>query len=366
MSAAGAVTLLHVFGPRTLNGDQPTEPNGIVLARDGRFYGTANGGGNASNGAIFRADTQGNVTTVHSFNAFATDGADPESNFTLGRDGFFYGTASDGGLPISDPGREGVVYRADTRGDVWVLHTFSFENGFSPSGRPALTQRGDGVLAAAIFGGPSNDGVTVKVDLRRATPIRSLRFTPSTVTGGQTATATLTLAAPAPVGGQVVSLFASVSPGVPASVTVPPGQTTASFTVRTDPTSVPFTATVTASIGTLGLSAPLAVVPAGLAEAPPASLIMAPAAPAALALDPAFPNPFRSQTTVRYRVPEAAEVRLTVRDVLGREVAVLTEGAVAAGEYEVPFEAAALPSGLYLVRLEAGRQVQTQRVTLLR
>ncbi|MBA3542964.1 MAG: hypothetical protein H0T83_00750, partial [Chthoniobacterales bacterium] len=57
--AVGNVALLHVFGPKTLNGAEPTEPNGIVQAVDGLFYGVANGGGLDSEGAIFRADASG-------------------------------------------------------------------------------------------------------------------------------------------------------------------------------------------------------------------------------------------------------------------------------------------------------------------
>ena len=66
-----------------------------------------------------------------------------------------------------------------------------------------------------------------------------------------------------------------------------------------------------------------------------------------------------------------AEVRIEVHDVLGRRVAVLADGAYAAGTYRVRFEAGHLPSGLYLVRAHmhsAGRppRVLTQTVTLLK
>ena len=64
---------------------------------------------------------------------------------------------------------------------------------------------------------------------------------------------------------------------------------------------------------------------------------------------------------------EASDVRMTVYDVLGREVAVLVDGAYAAGSYEVAWpEAASLPAGTYTLRLEAGAFRQTQRITLLR
>ncbi len=79
-----------------------------------------------------------------------------------------------------------------------------------------------------------------------------------------------------------------------------------------------------------------------------------------------YPNPFRSHATLSYTLPEAGPVRVTVYDVLGREVAVLHDGATPAGEAEVTLAAAELPAGVYLVRFEAGRRVETQRVTVVR
>jgi endo-1,4-beta-xylanase len=55
-----------------------------------------------------------------------------------------------------------------------------------------------------------------------------------------------------------------------------------------------------------------------------------------------------------------------VYDVLGREVARLVEGAQAAGVQEAVFDAAHLPSGVYLYRIEAGGQVQTGRLVLMK
>ena len=69
-------------------------------------------------------------------------------------------------------------------------------------------------------------------------------------------------------------------------------------------------------------------------------------------LGPVSPNPFNSATKIRYTLPESAEVRLVVYDVLGRQVSVLFDGTREAGTHEVVFDADGLPSGTYLYRLE--------------
>ncbi|MEM1042502.1 MAG: T9SS type A sorting domain-containing protein [Bacteroidota bacterium] len=91
-----------------------------------------------------------------------------------------------------------------------------------------------------------------------------------------------------------------------------------------------------------------------------------PAQPAAFALGAAYPNPFRSSATVPFELGEAGRVRLAVLDVLGREVAVLHEGVLAAGAHRATLDGSRLASGVYLVVLEAGGQRQATRVLLLR
>ena len=79
-----------------------------------------------------------------------------------------------------------------------------------------------------------------------------------------------------------------------------------------------------------------------------------------------YPNPFNPTTLVPFSLAEAAQVSLRVYDLLGREVSVLVEGPLSAGVHEVVFEASHLPTGVYLIRLEAAGTVQIQRVTLMK
>ncbi len=79
-----------------------------------------------------------------------------------------------------------------------------------------------------------------------------------------------------------------------------------------------------------------------------------------------FPNPSAGQATVAVGLPARAALRVAVFDVLGRRVALLHDGPVEAGHHRFALDAAALPSGLYLVRLEAGAARILQRLTLVR
>ncbi|MDT7855317.1 T9SS type A sorting domain-containing protein [Rubrivirga sp. S365] len=80
----------------------------------------------------------------------------------------------------------------------------------------------------------------------------------------------------------------------------------------------------------------------------------------------ASPNPVRGRLSVGFGAAEAGPVRASVYDALGREVAVLADGAFEAGRHEVTLEAGSFPSGVYIVRVSVGGDVQTQQVTVVR
>jgi Tol biopolymer transport system component len=73
--------------------------------------------------------------------------------------------------------------------------------------------------------------------------------------------------------------------------------------------------------------------------------------PAQTSLDQNYPNPFNPTTMIHYGLNADASVTLSVYDVLGRRVAELVSGQVAAGSHEVVFNATNLSSGIYFYRL---------------
>ena len=88
--------------------------------------------------------------------------------------------------------------------------------------------------------------------------------------------------------------------------------------------------------------------------------------PTSVAVLSAWPNPFNPTTVISYRLSVVGDVRLSVHDILGREVAVLVDGTQPAGSHQVRFDAANLASGVYLVRLQTSDISTLQLITLIK
>jgi hypothetical protein len=83
-------------------------------------------------------------------------------------------------------------------------------------------------------------------------------------------------------------------------------------------------------------------------------------------LEQNYPNPFNPSTVIDFKLPEAAQVKLSVYNVLGQEVAVLVDEFVSAGSYSKTFNAKNLTSGLYIYTFEAGSTKISKKMTLLK
>ncbi|MFQ5630290.1 MAG: SdrD B-like domain-containing protein, partial [bacterium] len=79
-----------------------------------------------------------------------------------------------------------------------------------------------------------------------------------------------------------------------------------------------------------------------------------------------YPNPFNPTTTITFGLPKTGDVRLSVYDMLGREVVRLVEGRYRAGTYQVNFNAGKLASGHYIYRLQAGEATLTRVMVLVK
>ena len=79
-----------------------------------------------------------------------------------------------------------------------------------------------------------------------------------------------------------------------------------------------------------------------------------------------YPNPFNPSTKIMYSVVEPTQVKLTVTNILGQVVKTLVNDFKPAGSYEVTFDAEDLTSGLYIYTLEAGSNLISKKMTLLK
>lgn len=95
------------------------------------------------------------------------------------------------------------------------------------------------------------------------------------------------------------------------------------------------------------------------------------AMPQRVALLSNYPNPFNPTTVIPFDLPEAVHVKLAVYDMLGRRLVTLVDGVMPAGSHTATWEATnangqAVPSGMYLYRLETDQESYTRRMLLVK
>jgi len=79
-----------------------------------------------------------------------------------------------------------------------------------------------------------------------------------------------------------------------------------------------------------------------------------------------YPNPFNPSTNIQYSVSESGKIKLAVYNLIGEEVALLVNGIVEVGFYEVTFSATKLSGGIYFYRLQTNDYTQTKKMILLK
>lgn len=88
--------------------------------------------------------------------------------------------------------------------------------------------------------------------------------------------------------------------------------------------------------------------------------------PSTIRLAQNYPNPFNPTTTIEFAIDRPQSIRLTVHDVMGKQVALLDDDHRAAGTYYIAFDASALPSGLYVYRLQTDSRVIARNLMVLK
>jgi uncharacterized repeat protein (TIGR03803 family) len=176
----GTVTTLHTFGGTAANNDGANPAAGVIQAEDGNFYGTTQYGGTANLGTIFRMDSTGNVTILHSFTGGVTgpgvtDGAQPVAAL-VDNGGTLYGTTLAGGVSVNtgngtvDGGTVFVLYpngNAIGNGSYSILHNFGdgsvANDGLMP--QAALTNFNGNLYGTTYVGGANSTGTIFNIGL---------------------------------------------------------------------------------------------------------------------------------------------------------------------------------------------------------
>jgi uncharacterized repeat protein (TIGR03803 family) len=129
---------------------------GLIMDAQGNLYGTTSGGGTYDAGTVFKLDMSGNETILHSFSGTNGDGSYPLAALVLDGRGNLYGTTIAGGDTSCDaPSGCGMVFKLDTNGNETVLHSFSggADGSFPYAG---LVLDGQGNLYGTTFNGGLN------------------------------------------------------------------------------------------------------------------------------------------------------------------------------------------------------------------
>jgi len=251
----GSMQVLYNFGEDTV-GDAPG--SNVIIDSLGNLYGTTSAGG-AGGGSIWEFTTSQTCVALHQFadSDYGPDGYAAMGQIVLDNQGDLFGTTYGGGTYGS-----GAVWEYSTSTSTYTLLESVLNSIQGPEG---VTMDPLGNLFGTTQGNGSNSnfGSVWGISLGAS----SVVISPSSVAGGLTATATITLSQPAPADGLVLNVSTnSADISIPASVTIPAGATSATFQVGTAPVIVAENTTVTVNLGLSSKTASLCVLPAAVSS----------------------------------------------------------------------------------------------------
>lgn len=88
--------------------------------------------------------------------------------------------------------------------------------------------------------------------------------------------------------------------------------------------------------------------------------------PKVFALYQNFPNPFNPKTNIQFDIPRVTLTRITVYDILGKEVDLVVNQVLAPGKYNYDFDASNLSSGIYFYKIEAGNFIEKKKMIVVK
>lgn len=191
LSSAGTETVLHSF-TGTSTGDGANPVSGLVMDASGNLYGTTQLGGTSVNcsagcGTVFKIDTSGNESVLHSFAGGMADGANPTyGNLIIDSANNLYGVTLNGGASTNCTSGCGIVFKIDSSGNETILHTFTnvsnasvLVDGANPSGSLLRDSAGNLYGTTQVGGGTFGAGTLYKLDPSNNETVLLLFGTPS-------------------------------------------------------------------------------------------------------------------------------------------------------------------------------------------
>jgi len=158
VDTTGTETVLHSFAGGTTDGCYPYA--GLLLDKAGNLFGTTQACGASGYGIVFKVSKGGKLTILHNFAGGTADGANPlYGSLLMDTKGALYGVAQYGGTS-----NQGVVYKLSKGGALRVLYSFAggTTDGCNPDGTPAMDTLGN-LYGTSVACGSSNMGTVWKV-----------------------------------------------------------------------------------------------------------------------------------------------------------------------------------------------------------
>jgi uncharacterized repeat protein (TIGR03803 family) len=163
LDVTGQETVLYSF---TLGADGGWPYAGLVRDKAGNLYGTASGGGNVpcgGCGVVFKLDTTGHETALYSFTGGA-DGSTPYGGLIRDGAGNLYGTTAFGGSTTAcNTNGCGTVFKLDTTGHETILHSFTGNDGEKPYAGVVRDKLGR-LYGTTLVGGAHSYGTIFKLE----------------------------------------------------------------------------------------------------------------------------------------------------------------------------------------------------------
>jgi uncharacterized repeat protein (TIGR03803 family) len=165
LTPQGKETVLHAFCAKKHCTDGQTPFSALVADSAGNFYGTTSAGGALNLGVVFKIAKDGSESVLYSFKG-NSDGATPMGGLMMATDGKLYGTTSAGGSTSCEGPGCGTVYQITTAGKETVLYRFcatgSCVFGQEPWAPPVMNNAGD-LFGTTRVGGGHGVGVVFKL-----------------------------------------------------------------------------------------------------------------------------------------------------------------------------------------------------------